>query len=102
MYLVQLLLPLQDNAGITFPRRDFEIVRTELTERYGGVTAYLRSPAAGVWTTEEGTVARDQVVMVEVVVEDLDRGWWGAYRYELEARFRQAEILMRALVCERL
>jgi hypothetical protein len=102
MHLVQLLLPLRDNAGVAFPRRDFETVRTELTARYGGVTAYLRSPAAGVWTTEEGTVARDQVVMVEVVVDDLDRGWWGAYRYELEARFRQAEILMRALVCERL
>ena len=102
MHLVQLLLPLRDNAGVAFPRRDFETVRTELTRRYGGVTAYLRSPAAGVWTSETGTVARDEVVMVEVVVDDLDRAWWGTYRHELEARFRQAEILMRALACERL
>jgi hypothetical protein len=37
-----------------------------------------------------------------VVVADLDRAWWEAYRRELEARFRQSELLVRALACERL
>ena len=80
----------------------FETVRAELTARHGGVTAYLRSPASGVWKDEQGAVARDEVVMVEVVVDALDRAWWTGYRGELERRFRQEEILLRALECERL
>ena len=97
MHLVQLLLPLRDNAGVPFPRAAFEQVRAELTERYGGVTAYLRSPASGVWRDEGGEVARDEVVMVEVMVERLDRPWWAEYRRSLEQRFRQAELVARAL-----
>jgi hypothetical protein len=102
VYLVQLLLPLRDNAGTPFPRDAFTQVRAELTARHGGVTAYLRSPASGVWKDEQGEVARDEVVMVEVVVEVLDRAWWSAYRRDLETRFRQQELLVRALGCERL
>ena len=102
MHLVQLLLPLRDNHGNAFPREAFTRVRAELTARYGGVTAYLRAPASGVWRDEQGTVAQDEVVMVEVVVADLDRAWWSAYRRDLETRFRQSEVLVRALACDRL
>ena len=102
MYLIQLLLPLRDNEGKPFPRHEFERVRFELTERHGGVTAYLRSPASGVWKDVEGAVAQDEVVMVEVIVETLDRAWWSRYRRELEGRFRQREVMVRALEGERL
>ena len=102
MHLVQLLLPLRDNDGAPFPRIVFEQVRAELTERYGGVTAYLRSPASGVWKDEEGEVARDEVVMVEVMVGRLERRWWADYRRVLEERFRQAELVVRALRMDRL
>jgi hypothetical protein len=102
MNLVQLLLPLRDNDGVPFPRTAFEQVRAELAERYGGVTAYLRSPASGVWRDEGGEVARDEVVMVEVMVERLERPWWAAYRRTLEERFRQSELVARALRCDRL
>jgi hypothetical protein len=102
MHLVQLLLPLRDNHGMPFPRVAFEQVRAELTERYGGVTAYLRSPASGVWKDEGGEVARDEVVMVEVMVERLERRWWAEYRQALEERFRQTEIVVRALRSDRL
>ena len=47
MYLVQLLLPLYDNANTRFPRETFDHVRQELTDRFGGVTAFLRSPEKG-------------------------------------------------------
>ena len=102
MHLVQLLLPLRDNHGNPFPREAFTRVRAELTAHYGGVTAYLRAPASGIWRDEQGTVAQDEVVMVEVVVADLDRPWWSAYRRDLETRFRQSEVLVRALACDRL
>jgi hypothetical protein len=102
MHIVELLLPLRDNEGNEFPRATLDAVRHELTERFGGVTAHLRAPAAGAWKDDEGDVARDDVVIVEVMADSLDRAWWAGYRRELEARFRQDEILIRATECERL
>jgi hypothetical protein len=102
MHLVQLLLPLRDNEGKPFPREMLEGVRHTLTERFGGVTAHLRAPAAGAWKDDEGDVARDDVVIVEVMDEDVDRAWWAGYRGTLEDRFRQDEIVIRATAIERL
>ncbi|HEX2079765.1 MAG TPA: hypothetical protein VHG08_18765 [Longimicrobium sp.] len=102
MHVVEVFLPLRDGQGTPFPRAALDRVRRELTERYGGVTAHLRAPAAGAWKDEEGDVERDDVVIVEVVVDELDRGWWAGYRRELEERFRQDEVLVRATACERL
>jgi hypothetical protein len=102
MHLVQLLLPLRDNDGNPFPREMLDDVRHQLTERFGGVTAHLRAPAAGAWKNDEGDVDRDDVVIVEVVADELDRAWWAGYREQLESRFRQDEILIRATAVERL
>lgn len=101
MHIVQFLLPLRDNARHPFARADFEKVRAELTERFGGVTAFLQSPALGAWKEEEETV-RDEMVLYEVMVESLDRAWWSGYRSELERRFRQERVVMRALGAETL
>lgn len=102
MYLIQLLLPLADNDGVAFPRSAFERVRNELTDRHGGVTAYLRAPAVGLWQEAPGQVSRDDVVIYEVMTPALDRAQWAAYRAQLEARFRQAELVVRASEIERL
>lgn len=100
--LVQVLVPLYDNGGTRFPEHLFAQLRGELTERFGGLTAYIRSPAHGLWKTDDGGVSHDDVVIVEVVVEHLDRDWWRAYRETLERRFRQEEMLVRALPITRL
>jgi hypothetical protein len=70
-------------------------VRAELTERFGGVTAFIRSPAVGVWK-ESAEVNRDEVVMVEVLSDELDKGWWSTYREQLQKKFRQDEVLIWA------
>jgi hypothetical protein len=101
MYLIQFLLPLRDNERQPFPRADFERVRAELTERFGGVTAFLQSPATGAWKNE-GETTQEQVVLFEVMAEALDRGWWKGYRAELERRFRQEAVVVRALGAEHL
>lgn len=99
-FLVQILLPLYDNAGVRFGEDAFARTRGELLERFGGVTAYQRAPARGLWKTDEGDVARDDVAIFEVMAADLDRAWWNGYRQELERRFRQETIAIRALAQE--
>lgn len=102
MYLVEFLLPLYDNEGTPFAKHDFERVRRELTDRFGGVTAFMRSPAMGLWADETGTVRHDDLAGFEVTADTLDRGWWREYREQLCARFRQQEILVRASAFEKL
>jgi hypothetical protein len=102
MHLVQLLLPLYDNDGRRFDEAPFAAVRRELTARFGGVTAYTRSPATGLWKKDEGTVDRDEVVIVEVMVDELDRSWWRGYGRELAERFRQDSIVVRAIAVDTL
>ena len=102
MYLIQLLLPVYDNRGITFPNAEFAKIRRELAERFGGATAYTRSPAEGTWQDDEGRVRHDDVVVIEVMAPSLDREWWSRYRQELAVRFRQEELVARATVIESL
>jgi hypothetical protein len=98
-HLVTLLLPLYDNEGRPFPPELSAGVRAELTERFGGLTAFSRAPAEGVWM-DEGRTTRDEVIVLEVMAETLDRAWWGRYRRELEARFQQDAIVVRAQAFE--
>ncbi len=96
MTLVQLLLPLFDNDGNRLPESTFLQVRAELTERFGGLTAYTRAPASGLWQDEDtGETSLDDIVVYEVMVDSLDRDWWRAYRLELEQTFRQKELVVR-------
>jgi hypothetical protein len=100
MFLVQMLLPnVTDRPG---DPDHFIAVRRELTDRFGGVTAYVRSPAAGLWKNDRGAVEADSVVMVEVEVEVLDLPWWQSYRTQLERAFREDTILIRAIRIDRL
>lgn len=102
MYLVELFLPLRDEEGTRFPKKMFDAVRDELAGLFGGVTAFTRAPATGLWEDEGGEVRRDEMVLFEVMAAQVDHGWWRAYRMELEQRFRQDEVLVRATAIERL
>lgn len=94
MHLVQILLPLFDNHGQRLPKGEYDRVRDELTERFGGLTSFSRAPAEGLWQ-QGGRTARDDIVVLEVMTEHVDRAWWAAYRGELEGRFRQEAIVVR-------
>jgi hypothetical protein len=96
MHLIQLLLPLHDNQKQAFPRDYFNQVREELINRFGGVTAFVRSPAVGLWKENSDDINRDEMVMFEVLTDQLDKDWWASYRKELEEKFRQEEMLIWA------
>jgi hypothetical protein len=98
MYLVQILLPVYDNEGHHFEPDDYVDLRAELAERFGGVTTYMRAPARGVWKDDAGETTRDDIVIFEVMIDDLDHEWWGGFRKELERRFRQESVIVRALL----
>jgi hypothetical protein len=102
VYLVQLLLPLYGRDSEPLPRGLFESVARELTDRFGGMTAYARSPASGLWEGRDGQAKHDDIIVHEVMTEKLDRNWWAEYRAALETRFQQDELVVRALPIERL
>lgn len=96
MHLIEIFLPLTRNDGSDQPRALFAQVRAELLGRFGGLTAYSRAPAKGLWEEPDGGTARDELVIYEVMAQALDRDWWRDYRAELQRRFGQQEILLRA------
>jgi hypothetical protein len=98
--LVQIFLPLRDNEGVPFDRERYLRIYEELTDRFGGATAFNRSPASGLWASSDDEVVEDIVVLLEVQVDDLDRAWWTRFRLRLEHEFRQERVLVRALACE--
>ncbi|RPI50872.1 MAG: hypothetical protein EHM55_20300 [Acidobacteria bacterium] len=97
MYLVQILLPMYDNEGRVFDASEYVQLRSDLADRFGGVTAYTRAPARGVWKDDAGEDKRDDIVIFEVMTADLDRAWWTEFRRGLEKRFRQERVIVRAL-----
>jgi hypothetical protein len=102
MFVIEIFLPLHDNLGQPFPHSVFGDIRAELAERFGGVTAFMRSPAVGIWKNEEGVPQRDEIVVFEVMADAVNHTWWREYRNRLEEAFRQDEVLIRAAASERL
>ena len=101
MHLVQILLPLADNAGRRFAVEAYGRVRSELSGKFGGITSFTRAPAEGMWK-EGGHTSRDDIVVFEVMARDLDHAWWERYRASLEQRFDQETIVVRAIKVEML
>jgi len=52
--------------------------------------------------TEGGHTNRDDIVVFEVMCRDIDRAWWERYRAQLEDRFQQEAIVVRAIKVEML
>jgi hypothetical protein len=95
MHVVQILLPLADNDGRPFPDSLLREIREELVARFGGLTAYGRAPALGVWA-HDGTRQKDDIVVVEVMVEALDETWWRGFRERLESLLKQEKLVVRS------
>jgi len=96
VHLVQILLPLHDDKGRGFPKDKYEGVAAELTDQFGGVTTYMRTPAEGRWQPGGEPVTEEDIVVFEAMVEMLDPRWWSNYRKSLERAFGQERIVVRA------
>ena len=95
MHVVEIFLPLTRKDGAPQPAGLFGEVRETLVDRFGGLTAFTRSPAEGLWE-DDGSVEQDRIVIFEVMDREFDESWWCDYRRALEERFEQDEVLVRA------
>lgn len=98
MHLFEVFLPVTDRVTIL---GEVERLSRLLTDKFGGVTAFMRSNAKGRWE-DERAVVRDEIVIVEVMADAIDRAWWYALRKDLEERLDQDEIVIRTHPIERL
>jgi hypothetical protein len=57
MHLIQLVIPAAPQSTIKVEDVIAKVQR-EMTERHGGATAYLNSPAKGLWSNGEGRKKR--------------------------------------------
>ena len=96
MFLVQVFLPVASTNQAGANPADLERLQKELAVQFGGVTSYLHQPAEGLWKPNSAEVVRDSLVLFEVMVVELDPRWWAKWRREVERRFGQEELLIRA------
>lgn len=100
MHLVQVLLPIFDNDGQAFDQELYVDVKTAFTKKFGGVTAYVSSPAEGAWQGPTGASRHDQIVIFEVMTDRLDKRWWRKMRGDLARIFRQEQLVIRTHLIE--
>ena len=95
-HCVELFLPLRKAGGEPIALDVYQALEDELTQRFGGVTAFSRAPARGRWTASGGRPTTDDIVIYEVMVRELDQQWWAQLRERLESELEQEEVLVRA------
>lgn len=93
--LFQILLPLNDREGNPFPMSQFQELSKELTEHFGGLTSYSRSPAKGFWKDSNDAISVDEIIVYEVLSEGRHSGYWKNLKIVLEKKFEQDEIMIR-------
>jgi inorganic pyrophosphatase len=94
--LLQILLPLYTSDGDLIPEENFREVEKKLAEQFGGTTSYVHSPASGLWKADEGLI-KDDILVIEVMVDCLDNAFWKKFKTQLEKNFDQKSIVIRHL-----
>jgi hypothetical protein len=97
--LVEVFVPLNRGDGSPVHQNEIEVLVGRLADRFGGATAFSRAPADGLWK-DETAMSHDSIIILEVMVDHLDRGWWTAFRKELERNLQQEKLVVRSTLCE--
>jgi hypothetical protein len=100
-HLVEILLPKKTGEGQAIGKDWFDGFLKELTDKFGGATSFLRAPGQGLWQSG-GSTEKDCIAVIEVMVEEIDDGYWHALRGRLERELSQDEIVIRAQQIRRL
>lgn len=95
-WCIELFLPIRKPGGEPVDSAYIQALEHELSDRFGGVTAYVRSPARGRWQDRGGETRSDDIVILEVMTGAVDHRWWADLRQRLERDLEQEEVLVRA------
>jgi hypothetical protein len=98
MQIVEVFMPLETGSGVPVEPEIIEGIVGGLADRFGGATAFTRTPAEGLWDQGD-RIQKDRIVIIEVMVEEVNEVWWKDYRGRLEAEFEQDEVLIRVTPC---
>ena len=93
--LFQIYLPRNQKNGKPFSGSLFQKVKSQLTEKFGGLTMYTRAPAKGLWKDEGEKTVSDDILIYEVMATEYDTEFWKSYKAKLEKKFKQDEVLIR-------
>ena len=93
--LFQIYLPRNQDDGKPFSSALFSTVKSELTERFGGLTMYTRAPAKGLWKDQGEKTVTDDILIFEVMATEYEQEFWNSYKARLEKQFKQDEVLIR-------
>jgi hypothetical protein len=100
-FLVEILLPTAAGDGTPIEREWFEQLLAELTAKFGGATSFVRAPGEGLWHSG-GETQRDNIAVIEVMVNRLEPEFWKALRARFERELSQQEVVIRAHEIKRL
>jgi hypothetical protein len=53
-------------------------------------------------TEFEFATERDTLVLLDVMIDDIDVGWWRELRERVEAEFKQDEVVIRSVAMQRI
>ena len=99
MHLVELFVPLNRGDGSPVKPNEIQELVKRLANRFGGATAFSRAPADGLWK-DSNAMSHDRIVILEVMVDQLDRQWWTAFKEILERDLQQEKLVVRCALCE--
>ena len=98
MFVVELFVPLDRGDGSEVRAEEIDTILRDLTNRFGGATAFTRAPATGLWKDGAETTS-DRIIIIEIMADAIDESWWADYRTRLETQFKQDKILVRGSRC---
>ncbi|MES2454784.1 MAG: inorganic diphosphatase [Bacteroidota bacterium] len=92
--LIQLVVPVYDPKGKRFPKRHYSQLHSQLTDKFGGLTVYRRSPAKGFWKQDEGQTVKEKILVYEVMAANVELDFWQKLKASLLKKFEQDELLI--------
>jgi len=92
---IEVFIPLYDKEGNRFSDHLYQSVSKQLIKDFGGITAYIRSPAVGIWENSDGIQIKDDHVIYEIMVSEIDHSYWKQFKKKLELQFAQKELIIR-------
>ncbi|RZK56991.1 MAG: inorganic diphosphatase [Pedobacter sp.] len=90
---LELMIPETNAAGDKYPQGYYRDLEKELMKNFGGLTAYQRTPVAGMWQ-DESACTQQSMFVYELLLAKLDLTYWQQLKQKLEKKFAQKEILI--------